>query len=154
MRVKRNFCGRDKGAETVSLKFNRLFAETRRSYTQPRHFGHFASQELIIVWLEVRVFPAPPRSLTQTEISRFSAKSPEPAGIRAPISLSAICLLDFQGLFGAFVSASQNRVSRQWEPVLVETRFECCHVGTQICAFPETILAMNGAGGPGEQLVL
>src|SRR6516162_7032314 len=57
---KRNFCSRDKGAETVSLKFNRLFAETRRSYTQPRHFGHFASQELIIVWLEVRVLPAPP----------------------------------------------------------------------------------------------
>ena len=30
---------------------------------------HFASQELIIVWLEVRVLPAPPRSLAQTEIS-------------------------------------------------------------------------------------
>jgi hypothetical protein len=57
-----NFYGRDNGAETVSLKFNRLFAETRRSYTQPRYFGHFASQELIIVWLEVRVLPAPPRS--------------------------------------------------------------------------------------------
>jgi uncharacterized protein YcaQ len=33
---------------------------------------HFASQELIIVWLEVRVLPAPPRSLTQTEISRLA----------------------------------------------------------------------------------
>ena len=27
---------------------------------KPRHFGHFASQELIIVWLEVRVLPGPP----------------------------------------------------------------------------------------------
>jgi hypothetical protein len=35
--------------------------------------------------------PAPPRSLTQTEISRFSANSPELAGIRAGIqSLQAI----------------------------------------------------------------
>ena len=46
---KRNFCGRDEGAKTVSLKFNRLFAKTKRSYTQTRHFTHFASQELIIV---------------------------------------------------------------------------------------------------------
>ena len=35
------------------------------------------SWRLIIVWLEVRVLPAPPRSLTQTEISRFNANSPE-----------------------------------------------------------------------------
>jgi hypothetical protein len=41
---KRNFCGRDEGAETASLKFNRRFAETKRSYTLLRHFGHFASQ--------------------------------------------------------------------------------------------------------------
>jgi hypothetical protein len=40
---------------------------------------------LIIVWLEVRVLPAPPRSPAQTEISRFSAKSPELAAIRARI---------------------------------------------------------------------
>ena len=37
---------RDERAETISLKFNRLFAETGCSYTQPRHFGHFASQEI------------------------------------------------------------------------------------------------------------
>ena len=52
---------------------------------KPRHFRHFASQQLIIVWLEVRVLPAPPRSPAQTEIFQFSANSPEPAGIRAPI---------------------------------------------------------------------
>jgi hypothetical protein len=41
--------------------------------------------------LEVRVLPAPPRSLTQTEISRLVANSPELAGIRARIlSLQAI----------------------------------------------------------------
>jgi hypothetical protein len=30
------------------------------------------SWRLIIVWLEVRVLPAPPRSLVQTEISRLA----------------------------------------------------------------------------------
>ena len=36
-------------------------------------------------WLEVRVLPSPPRSPAQTEISRFSANSPELAAIRARI---------------------------------------------------------------------
>jgi hypothetical protein len=40
------------------------------------------SWRLIIVWLEVRVLPAPPRSPTQTEISRFIVNSPELAGFR------------------------------------------------------------------------
>ena len=40
------------------------------------------SWRLIIVWLEVRVLPAPPRSLKQTEISGFGVNSPELAGIR------------------------------------------------------------------------
>jgi hypothetical protein len=35
------------------------------------------SWRLIIVWLEVRVLPAPPRSLTQTEISRLIANNPD-----------------------------------------------------------------------------
>ena len=38
------------------------------------------SWRLIIVWLEVRVLPAPPRSPTQTEISAFVCVLP---GIRA-----------------------------------------------------------------------
>jgi hypothetical protein len=76
---------RDERAETISLKFNRLFAETGCSYTQPRHFGHFASQELIIVWLQVRVLPGPPRSPAQTEISQFNANRPELAAICARI---------------------------------------------------------------------
>jgi hypothetical protein len=42
-------------------------------------------------WLEVRVLSSPPRSLTQTEISRLIANNPELAGIRAGIqSLQAI----------------------------------------------------------------
>jgi hypothetical protein len=36
----------------------------------------------ITVWFEVRVLPAPPRSLVQAEISRLVANSPELAGIR------------------------------------------------------------------------
>jgi hypothetical protein len=64
---KRNFCGRDEAAETVSLKFNWPFAEKRAHTRQPRSFGHFArsgplvnprSQRLIMVWLQVRVLPA------------------------------------------------------------------------------------------------
>jgi hypothetical protein len=39
------------------------------------------SWRLIIVWLEVRVLPAPPRSPAQTGISRFSANRPEQAAI-------------------------------------------------------------------------
>src|SRR5690349_2252629 len=43
------------------------------------------------VWFQVRVLSAPPRSLTQTEISRLIANNPELAGIRAGIqSLQAI----------------------------------------------------------------
>jgi hypothetical protein len=67
------------------------------------HFGLSANRagvlnaqswRLIIVWLEVRVLPAPPRSLAQTEISRFVANSPELAAIRirnlAPLPLSSV----------------------------------------------------------------
>jgi hypothetical protein len=43
---------------------------------------------LMTDWLEVRVLPAPPRSLTQTEISQFSAK---PAGHSCPhLSLQSV----------------------------------------------------------------
>jgi hypothetical protein len=42
----------------------------------------FTRVSAITVWLEVRVLPAPPRSPTQTEISRFIVNSPELAGFR------------------------------------------------------------------------
>jgi hypothetical protein len=46
--------------------------------------------------------------------------------IGAALSLvSASCRLDFRGRFGAFVSAPQNRVSRQRRPVWAETQFAC-----------------------------
>ena len=41
------------------------------------------SWRLIIVWLEVRVLPTPPRSLMQKEICRFLASRPDFAGVRA-----------------------------------------------------------------------
>ena len=68
-----------------SVKFNRLFAETRCSYTQLRHLGHFASQEIAAsgpvaqcselaadnsLVGKVRVLPAQPRIRDRTEISR------------------------------------------------------------------------------------
>jgi hypothetical protein len=61
----------------------------------------------ITVWFEVRVLPAPPRSLTQTEISRFIANSPELAGIRRRI----LSLRNRPGLFNERPSASR----RHWE---------------------------------------
>jgi hypothetical protein len=46
------------------------------------------SWRLIIVWLEVRVLPAPPHSPLQTEISQSPTNSPELAGFReGPLSL-------------------------------------------------------------------
>jgi hypothetical protein len=72
--------------KTISLKFNRLFAETECSYTQLRHFGHFASQEIATsepvaqrsaLATNNRLVGSSPRSPAQTEISRFSANSPE-----------------------------------------------------------------------------
>jgi hypothetical protein len=53
----------------------------------------------IMVWLEVRVLRGPPRSLTQTEISQFSANSPE-QGAFVHRFVSAICRLDFQAISG------------------------------------------------------
>jgi hypothetical protein len=57
---KRNFCRQRLSAETVSLKFNRLFAESL--VRANRDTSGTASQELIIAWLEVGVLPAPPHS--------------------------------------------------------------------------------------------
>jgi hypothetical protein len=106
---KRNFCGRDEAAETVSLKFNWPFAENsfwhlryaRNPYKRAvggqclelaadnRLVGSSSPPSLrwrlIMAWLEVRVLSAPPRSLAQTEISRLVANSPELAGIRPHI---------------------------------------------------------------------
>jgi hypothetical protein len=84
---------------------------------------HFASQELIIVWLEVRVLPAPPRSLAQTEISRLVLNSPRTSGDSCTRFVSASCRLDIRDRFGSFVSAHQNSVSPRRRPVLVETGF-------------------------------
>ena len=85
--------GRAKGAETVSMKFNRLFTETKRSYTRPPHFRYFASQEvstavsllnaqryrLIIVWFEVRVPPGPPAKNFAFEVICVFRLSPAPS---------------------------------------------------------------------------
>jgi hypothetical protein len=75
---------------------------------------------LIIVWLEVRVLPTPPRSPIQTEISRCHANSAEPPGFRAgALSLLSIGL-SVIGLFDAAISAPQNPVSRKRRPTMAE----------------------------------
>jgi hypothetical protein len=73
-----------------SCRPNAPFAElVRPGHCCPRNTRW--SNLAIIVWLEVRVLPGPPRSLAQTEISRLVANSPELAGIRARIlSLQAV----------------------------------------------------------------
>jgi hypothetical protein len=45
--------------------------------------------------------------------------------------VSAICRLNCRDLFGAFVSAPLNRVSRRRRLALAETRFECCASGRE-----------------------
>jgi hypothetical protein len=84
----------------------------------------FAHLLTITAWLEVRVLPTPPRSPAQTEISRFSANSPELAAIRARILSLHSAHLNCGGRFGDFVSALENCVSRPRGLALVETRFE------------------------------
>jgi hypothetical protein len=49
------------------------------------------SWRLIIVWLEVRVLPAPPRSLTQTEISRLTQG--RTAEVSSPVVMPALMQL-------------------------------------------------------------
>src|SRR6516165_1993495 len=83
------------------------------------------SWRLIIVWLEVRVLPGPPRSPAQTEISQFNANRPQFGGDLCTHFISAICRLDCRDRFEVFVSALENCVSRRRELALVETRFEC-----------------------------
>ena len=59
------------------------------------------------LWRLVRLrLRPPPRSLAQTEISRFIANSPELAGDSCAHSLSASYRQDFRGRFGTPVSAS------------------------------------------------
>ena len=111
---------------------NRLFAEISAYIGNPTTSGTslarspqagrlLIGQRLIIVWLEVRVLPAPPRSPIQTEISRCHANSAEPPGFRA----SALSLLttgwNVTGLFDAAVSALQNPVSRKQRPTVAES---------------------------------
>ena len=82
--------GRDKGAETAP-EIPSTHCRDKMRARIPTDSGLFVRVSAITVWLEVRVLPAPPRSLVQTEISRLVANSPELAGIRARIlSLQAI----------------------------------------------------------------
>jgi len=74
---------------------------------------------------KVRLLPGPPLSLVKAEISSLGASSRRTGGDSRTRFVSVICHLDFGGRFGAFVSASQNRVSRLSRLVLAETRFEC-----------------------------
>jgi len=48
-----------------------------------------AGGSLITLWLEVRVLPAPPRTLSNREISRRWPRSPQLAGFCGCVSVSA-----------------------------------------------------------------
>ena len=96
---KRNFC-RDEGSETVPLRFNRLFAETKAptQATLPLRAPSLARKSpqagplLNAQGLAAEnrlvarsILPSPPRSPAQTGISRFNANRPELAAICARI---------------------------------------------------------------------
>jgi hypothetical protein len=101
-----------------------LTAVSDRAFSNRAGVLNAQSWPLIIVWLEVRVLPAPPRSLAQTEISRLVLNSPRTSGDSCTRFVSASCRLDIRDRFGSFVSAHQNSVSPRRRPVLVETGFE------------------------------
>jgi hypothetical protein len=76
-------------------------------------------------WLEVRVLPAPPRSLTQTEISQFIANCPELAGFRVCAS-SLKRAFELLGPFrGLCLCPAKSRFPTAETGVGRETRFEC-----------------------------
>jgi hypothetical protein len=73
----------------------------------PPEMSHFAKEPIQSTL--VRVLPGPPCSLTLTEISQFSANSPEQAGIRAPICLCNLSI-GFPGpLWGLCLCLAKSR---------------------------------------------
>jgi hypothetical protein len=76
---------------------------------------------LIIVWLGVRVLPAPPHNPIQTEIFRCRANRAVPAGFLCGPFVSADGRPNVTAFFAAVVSAPQNRVSRKRRPTVAET---------------------------------
>jgi hypothetical protein len=89
------------------------------------------SWRLIIIWLEVRVLPAPPHSLVGTEIFSLSANSPRTGAIRARI----LSLRPVDWIYGA-LSAPLSLPRKIAFPdcgglALVETRFECWISGVE-----------------------
>ena len=77
---------------------------------------------LITAWLEVRVLPGPPRTLSKSEIACTLANAPQLAG---PIEGWRLCAESFlhSGYFGRIVSGRRKPVSRKRRLSLAETRF-------------------------------
>jgi hypothetical protein len=93
-----------------------------------------ADTALITACLQVRVLPAPPRTPTLPEISRFSATSAELGGFFAR---ACLCkgVLELSGLFRGLCLCPRNSVSRKQRFQFEETRFECAAIGWQGQAF-------------------
>jgi hypothetical protein len=59
-----------------------------------------ALRQSIIVWLEVRILPAPPRTLSNWKISQRLAKGPQLAGFDVGISVSAETFFGLEAILG------------------------------------------------------
>lgn len=70
-------------------------------------------------WLEVRVLPSPPHSLSNRKISRTRPRSPQLAGICGCVSVSADSFSGLNAFLGRFVSYLQLLVDQsqieQWQ---------------------------------------
>ncbi len=91
------------------------------------HSSILRADRSIIVWLEVRVLPAPPRTLSNREISSRLRKGPPIGGLRRRRFALRGDLFRPGGIFRRVVSGPQNPVSRKRRPSSAETRFECLY---------------------------
>jgi hypothetical protein len=76
----------------------------------------------ITVWLEFRILPAPPRSLSNLQSSRRLAKGPQLAGFDVGVLVSAETFFRLGGDSELVVSAGGNPVSRKRRPSSLRRR--------------------------------
>jgi hypothetical protein len=73
-----------------SIRYSLAFCNFLISLCSCFPHGNFGPlRQSIIVWLQVRILPAPPRTLSNLGISRFAPKGPELAGCAVGAVVSA-----------------------------------------------------------------
>src|SRR5262249_50108408 len=78
----------------------------------------------ITVWLEVRILPGPPGSLSNRKISVRLTKGPQLAGSDVAVSASAETCSGVRAIMRELSLGRGNPVSRKRRPLQAEIRFE------------------------------